>query len=57
MEFFSEHVTGLDFYLDTSMVTEGSAERIRQVLQSAVAALTSANPRRRRTISVSFFLV
>ena len=39
MEIFSEHMTGLDFYLDTSMVTKGSAERIRQVLQSAVSAL------------------
>jgi len=39
MEIFSEHMTGLDFYLDTSMVSRGSAERIRQVLQSAVSAL------------------
>jgi adenylate cyclase len=44
MEIFSEHMTGLDFYLDTSMVTKGSAERIRQVLQSAVAALDQRDP-------------
>jgi adenylate cyclase len=44
MEIFSEHMTGLDFYLDTSMVTKGSAERIRQVLQSAVAALEQRDP-------------
>jgi adenylate cyclase len=38
-EIFSEHMIGLDFYLDPSMVTPGSAGRIRQVLQSALSAL------------------
>jgi class 3 adenylate cyclase len=36
---FSEHMTGLDFYLDPSMVSSGSTERIRGVLQDAIAAL------------------
>ena len=36
---FSEHMTGLDFYLDPSMVNAGSTERIRGVLQDAIAAL------------------
>jgi len=41
---FSEHVTGLDFYLDPSMVHSGSAERIRAVLQDAIAALEKHDP-------------
>ncbi len=36
---FSEHMTGLDFYLDPSMVNVGSAERIRALLQEAIVAL------------------
>jgi hypothetical protein len=36
---FSEHLTGLDFYLDPRMLNSGSAERIRTVLQDAIAAL------------------
>jgi adenylate cyclase len=36
---FSEHFTGLDFYLDTRMVNPGTAVRIRSVLQDAIAAL------------------
>lgn len=36
---FSEHITGLDFYLDSRMVDSGSAERIRALLQDAIAAL------------------
>ena len=38
-ELFSEHMTGLDFYLDPSMVNVGSAERIRALLQDAITAL------------------
>src|SRR5262249_18471633 len=33
IEIFSEHMTGLDFYLDPSMVSPGSADRVRSVLQ------------------------
>ena len=39
VEIFSEHMTGLDFYLDPSMVSIGSADRIRTVLQRAISAL------------------
>jgi hypothetical protein len=39
IERFSEHMTGLNFYLDPSMVTASSAERVRSVLSSALAAL------------------
>ena len=39
VEIFSEHMTGLDFYLDPSMLTVGSAEKIRAVLEDAIAAL------------------
>jgi hypothetical protein len=39
VEIFSEHMTGLDFYLDPSMVDVGSAGRIRTLMQNAIAAL------------------
>jgi hypothetical protein len=45
MEIFSEHMTGLDFYLDPSMVNVGSAERIRTLLQKAIAALDRSGRR------------
>jgi class 3 adenylate cyclase len=45
VEIFSEHMTGLDFYLDPSMVNVGSAERIRAVLQKAIAALDTSGRR------------
>jgi class 3 adenylate cyclase len=38
-EIFSEHMTGLDFYLDPSMLAAGSTDRIRAVLQNALHAL------------------
>jgi class 3 adenylate cyclase len=45
VEIFSEHMTGLDFYLDPSMVNVGSAERIRALLQDAITALEKYRPR------------
>jgi adenylate cyclase len=42
VEIFSEHVTGLDFYLDPRMVDVNQAERIRSVLQGALQALERA---------------
>lgn len=36
---FSEHTTGLDFYLNPNAVDEASAARIRDLLQEAIAAL------------------
>jgi class 3 adenylate cyclase len=44
IKIFSEHLTGLDFYLDPSMVHSGSAARIRVVLQDAIAALEKYDP-------------
>jgi class 3 adenylate cyclase len=44
IEIFSEHMAGLDFYLDPSMVPSGSAERIRALLQDAVSALDKYRP-------------
>ena len=44
VEIFSEHMTGLDFYLDPSMVTAGSADRIRGILRSALSALERRRP-------------
>jgi adenylate cyclase len=39
IQVFSEHVTGLDFYLNTSMVDINAATRVRKVLQDALNAL------------------
>ena len=39
VEIFSEHMTGLDFYLDPTMINVGSAKQIRALLQKAIAAL------------------
>jgi class 3 adenylate cyclase len=39
MEKFSEHATGIDFYLDPSAVDTAAATRIRGLLQDAIAAL------------------
>ena len=36
---FSEHMTGLDFYLDPGAVDEATAAHIRTLLQSALATL------------------
>jgi adenylate cyclase len=41
---FSEHLTGLDFYLNANMVDADSATRIRKVLQDALAALDKGSP-------------
>jgi hypothetical protein len=45
VEIFSEHMTGLDFYLDPTMVTAGSAEHIRGLLRQALSALDKHGPR------------
>jgi adenylate cyclase len=44
LQLFSEQMTGLDFYLDTSIVDPNSAPRIRALLQEAMAALDEARP-------------
>jgi hypothetical protein len=43
VEVFNEHMNGLDFYLDPSMVDEGHAQHIRALLQNAVKALEKAS--------------
>ena len=39
----SEHMEGVNLYLDPSLIDAASAERIRKVLQDAVAALPKAD--------------
>jgi class 3 adenylate cyclase len=39
IEIFSEHMTGLDFYLDPRAVDAGAIQRIRATLKNAIAAL------------------
>jgi adenylate cyclase len=41
---FSEHLTGLDFYLNANMVDADSTARIRKVLQDALNALEKSAP-------------
>jgi class 3 adenylate cyclase len=41
---FSEHTTGLDFYLDPKAVDAQAAERIRTLLRKALAALENPQP-------------
>jgi adenylate cyclase len=45
IEVFSEHVSGLDFYLNANLVDASSASRIRKVLQEALKALEKAVPK------------
>ena len=39
VEIFSEHMTGLDFYLDPRAIDAAAVERIRKTLRNAIAAL------------------
>lgn len=39
IEIFSEHITGLDFYLDPRAIDATAVERIRTTLRNAIAAL------------------
>jgi len=39
IEIFSEHMTGLDFYLDPRAIDATALERIRATLRNAIAAL------------------
>jgi class 3 adenylate cyclase len=39
IEIFSEHITGLDFYLDPRAVDASALERIRETLKNAITAL------------------
>ncbi|CAG0977571.1 adenylate cyclase [Burkholderiales bacterium] len=44
MEIFSEHMTGLDFYLDPAMIDAPTSERARRVLRQALATLDRPKP-------------
>jgi adenylate cyclase len=44
VQIFSEHIAGLDFFLDPSMVDAGAAERIRRLLADAAAMLERHKP-------------
>jgi class 3 adenylate cyclase len=44
VEIFSEHMTGLDFYLDPTVIDAQSSEHIRAVLRQALATLERFKP-------------
>jgi len=44
IEVFSEHLTGLDFYLNADMIDAGDARHVREVLQDALKALEKRTP-------------
>jgi class 3 adenylate cyclase len=44
VQVFSEHLTGLDFYLNANMIDASSASHIRKVLQDALKAIDKAAP-------------
>jgi class 3 adenylate cyclase len=44
VQVFSEHLTGLDFYLNANMIDASSASHIRKVLQDALKAIEKAVP-------------
>jgi class 3 adenylate cyclase len=39
VQIFSEHMTGLDFYLDPVMIDKGQSKHVREVLRNAIATL------------------
>lgn len=51
-EVFSEHLVGVDFYLDPSRVPVDTSERLRQVLQRAIGALDKHQARGHRRDNV-----
>jgi class 3 adenylate cyclase len=44
VQVFSEHMAGVDLFIDPSMVDGQSVDRVRQVLQDAIAALDKSDP-------------
>ena len=44
IEVFSEHLTGLDFYLNADMIDAGDARHVRDVLQDALKVLERRTP-------------
>ncbi|HQZ46101.1 MAG TPA: adenylate/guanylate cyclase domain-containing protein [Usitatibacteraceae bacterium] len=45
IEIFSEHMTGLDFYLDPATIDARASQRIREVLRKALDTLERLSPR------------
>ena len=43
-QIFSEHTTGVDFYLDPSMIDTRTADRVREVLREALSTLDQRRP-------------
>jgi hypothetical protein len=39
VQIFSEHIPGLDFYLDPVMIDAGQSVHVREVLRNAIATL------------------
>jgi len=48
---FSEHITGLDFYLNANMIDATNAGHVRKVLQDALEALDRNDPARTEAAS------
>ena len=44
VQVFSEHLTGLDLYLNATMIDAGSATHVRKVLQDALNSLENLQP-------------
>jgi hypothetical protein len=44
VQVFSEHMAGVDLFIDPSMVDGQAVQRVRQVLQDAIAALDKSDP-------------
>jgi hypothetical protein len=44
IEVFSEHLTGLDFYLNADMIDASDARHVREVLQDALKVLERRTP-------------
>jgi len=44
IQVFSEHLTGLDFYLNANMIDASNATHVRKVLQDALHALEKSAP-------------
>ena len=41
---YSEHTTGVDFYLDPAMIDARTADKVREMLRSALASLDGRRP-------------
>ena len=44
VQIFSEHMTGLDFYLDPAMIDAHQSAHVREVLRNAITTLEKQAP-------------